>query len=193
MGRVKRRRTSSGFSKVPRRYISFTAAASNQRWVADITEVACCDGKLHLAGILDLHDRSLVGWSMSTRATADIVVNALVMALARRQPVGELIHHADRGGQYVSGDLALTMADHDVTASFGRTGVCWDNAAMESMWATLKKEIRHIHGDWETMTRSQLRTVLFDYIETFYNRRRHQARLGHRTPADAHDAATRAA
>ncbi|MEZ5166529.1 MAG: IS3 family transposase [Acidimicrobiales bacterium] len=166
----------------------FTAEASNQRWVADITEFGCRDGKLYLAGVLDLHDRGLAGWSMATRATADIVVNALVMALARRQPDGEVIHHADRGGQYVSGDLALTMADHDVTASFGRTGVCWDNAAMESTWATVNKEIRHIHGDWEQMTRSQLRTVLFDYIETFYNRRRHQARLGHRTPAETYTA-----
>ena len=171
----------------------FTAEASNQRWVADITEFACRDGKLYLAGILDLHDRGMPGWSMSTRATTDIVVNALVMALARRQPDGEVIHHADRGGQYVSGDLALTMADHDVAASFGRTGVCWDNAAMESTWATIKKEIRHIHGDWETMTRSQLRTVLFDYIETFYNRARHQARLGHRTPADTYKTSLNAA
>ena len=63
--------------------------------------------------------------------------------------------------------------DWNVTPSFGRTGVCWDNAAMESTWATVKKEIRHIHGDWATMTRSQLRTILFDYIETFHNRRRH--------------------
>ena len=166
----------------------FTAETSNQRWLADITEFRCRDGKLFLAGILDLHDRGLPGWSMANRATADIVVNALVMALARRQPDGKVIHHADRGGQYVSGDLALTMTDHDVTASFGRTGVCWDNAAMESTWATIKKEIRHIHGDWETMTRSQLRTVLFDYIETFYNRRRHQARLGHRTPDQTYTA-----
>lgn len=67
------------------------------------------------------------------------------------------------------------MTDHGVTASFGRTRVCWDNASMESTWATIKREIAHIHGDWETMTRSQLRTVLFDYIETFYNRQRHQA------------------
>ncbi len=166
----------------------FTAESSNQRWVADITEFRCRDGKLFLAGIFDLHDRGLAGWSMSNRQTADIVVNALVMALARRHPEGDLIHHADRGSQYVSGDLALTMADHDVSASFGRTGVCWDNAAMESTWATVKKEIRHIHGDWTHMTRSQLRTVLFDYIETFYNRRRHQARLGHRTPAETYTA-----
>ena len=170
----------------------FAAERSDQRWVADITEFKCRDGKLYLAGVLDLHDRGLAGWSMSNRQTADIVVNALVMALARRHPDGDLIHHADRGAQYVSGDLALTMADHDVSASFGRTGVCWDNAAMEATWATIKREIRHIHGDWATMTRSQLRTILFDYIETFYNRRRHQARLGHRTPADTY-AASKAA
>ncbi len=68
------------------------------------------------------------------------------------------------------------------------TGVCFDNAAMEVTWATIKREIRHIHGDWTTMTRIQLRTILFDYIETFYNRRRHQARLGHRTPAETYAA-----
>ena len=121
--RVKRSSSAPGPDLIGR---DFTAEASNQRWVADITEFGCRDGKLYLAGILDLHDRGLAGWSMSNRATADIVVNALVMALARRQPVGEVIHHADRGGQYVSGDLALTMTDHHVTASFGRTGVCWD-------------------------------------------------------------------
>ncbi len=171
----------------------FTAAASNQRWVADITEFKCRDGKLFLAGILDLHDRGLAGWSMSNRQTADIVVNALVMALARRRPDGDLIHHADRGPQYTSLELSTSLTDWNVTPSFGRTGVCWDNAAMESTWATVKKEIRHIHGDWAHMTRSQLRTILFDYIETFYNRRRHQARLGHRTPNETYTASAEAA
>jgi transposase InsO family protein len=171
----------------------FTAQASNERWMADITEFKCRDGKLFLAGILDLHDRGLAGWSMGNRQTSDIVVNALVMAIARRQPDGDLIHHADRGAQYTSGDLGLTMIDHGVTASFGRTGVCWDNATMEATWATIKREIHHIHGDWETMTRSQLRTVLFDYIETFYNRNRHQARLGHRTPNETYKTSLNAA
>ncbi|MEN8115070.1 MAG: integrase core domain-containing protein [Actinomycetota bacterium] len=73
--------------------------------------------------------------------------------------------------------------DRRRAASYSRTGNCFDNAAMESTWATIKREIRHIHGDWSQMTRSQLRTALFAYIETFYNRNRHQARLGHRTPA----------
>lgn len=166
----------------------FTATASDLRWVADITEFKCLDGKLFLAGILDLHDRGMAGWSMGERQTTDLVVNALVMALARREPDSELIHHADRGSQYTSLEFSNRLADWNVQPSFGATGVCWDNAAMESTWATLKREIRHIHGDWEHITRSELRTILFDYIETFYNRARHQARLEHRTPAETYAA-----
>jgi transposase InsO family protein len=188
-----RRGTRSGAAPAPDLIgRDFTAGTSNERWVADITEFGCRDGKLFLAGILDLHDRGLAGWSMSNRQTTDIVVNALVMALARRRPDGDLIHHADRGPQYTSLELGTSLTDWGVTASFGRTGVCWDNAAMESTWATVKKEIRHIHGDWATMTRSQLRTILFDYIETFYNRARHQTGLEHHTPAETY-AASRAA
>jgi transposase InsO family protein len=152
--------------------------------VADITEFRCWDGTLYLAGIKDLCDQSIVGWSMGIRQTTDLVVNALVMALGRRHPEGDLVHHADRGSQYTSLEFSTRLADWGIAPSFGKTGNCFDNAAMESAWATIKKEIRHIHGDWSQMTRSQLRTVLFAYIETFYNRQRHQARLGHRTPAD---------
>jgi transposase InsO family protein len=170
----------------------FTAERSDQRWVADISEFACRDGKLFLAGIKDLHDQSLVGWSMGERQTTDLVVSALVMALARRSPNGELIHHADRGSQYTSLEFSNRLADWQLRASYGSTGDCYDNAAMESTWAAIKREIRHIHGPWEDLTRSQLRTILFAYIETFYNRRRHQARLGHRTPAETY-AASRAA
>ena len=170
----------------------FTAERSDERWVADISEFKCRDGKLFLAGIKDLHDRGLAGWSMGERQTTDLVVAALVMALARRQPGTELVHHADHGCQYTSLEFSNRLSDWGVTASYGSVGDCFDNAAMESTWATIKKEIRHIHGDWETMTRRQLRTILFDYIETFYNRQRHQARLGHRTPADVY-AASKAA
>lgn len=169
----------------------FTAEAPDRRWVADITEFACWDGTLYLAGIKDLHDQSIVGWSMGVRQTTDLVVNALVMALGRRHPDDELVHHADRGSQYTSLEFSTRLADWGIAPSYSRTGNCFDNAAMESTWATIKKEIRHIYGDWSQMTRSQLRTILFAYIETFYNRARHQARLGHRTPADvyAHHAA----
>lgn len=164
----------------------FKAGAPDQRWVADITEFACWDGTLYLAGIKDLCDQSIVGWSMGVRQTTDLVVNALVMALGRRHPNDELVHHADRGPQYTSLEFSTRLADWGIAPSYSRTGNCFDNAAMESTWATIKKEIHHIHGDWTQMTRSQLRTILFAYIETFYNRGRHQARLGHRTPADVY-------
>lgn len=139
-----------------------------------------------------LHDRGLDGWSMGKRQTTDLAVAALVMALGRRNPTGELLHHADHGTKYTSLAFSNRLSDWGVTASYGSVGDCFDNAAMESTWATIKKEIRHIHGDWETMTRRQLRSILFDYIETFYNRQRHQARLGNRTPADVY-AASKAA
>jgi len=170
----------------------FTATASDLRWVADITEFGCLDGKLFLAGIMDLHDRGIAGWSMGERQTTDLVVNALVMALARRDPNSELIHHADKGSQYTSVEFTNRLADWQLRASYSSTGDCFDNAAMEAVWATLKREIRHLHGDWRQITRSQLRTILFDYIETFYNRTRHQAGLEHRTPAETY-AASRAA
>lgn len=167
----------------------FTASCSNERWVADITEFACCDGKLFLAGIKDLHDRGLVGWSMGERQTTDLVVNALVMALARRQPDGEVIHHADRGPQFTSLEFTNRLADWKLQASYGSTGDCFDNAAMESFWGALKRELRHIHGRLESFTRSEMRTILFDHIEIFYNRQRHQTGLDDRTPAEVYAAA----
>lgn len=166
----------------------FSAERSDQRWVADLTEFHCRDGKLFLAGINDLCDRGLAGWSMGERQTTDLVVNALVMALARRAPDGDLIHHADHGSQYTSLEFTNRLGDLKINASFGSVGDCYDNAAMESTWAAIKREIRHIFGPWEQLTRSQLRTVLFEYIEVFYNRQRHQARLGHRTPAEIYAA-----
>jgi len=170
----------------------FTAATSDLRWAADISEFACLDGKLYLAGIRDLHDHTLVGWSMGERQTTDLVVAALVMALGRRNPSSELVHHADHGCQYTSVEFTNRLADWGLAGSYGSIGDCFDNAAMEAFWATLKKEIRHIWGPIESFTRSEMRTILFDYIETFYNRRRHQAGLDDRTPAETY-AATPAA
>ena len=170
----------------------FTAERSDQRWVADISEFGCCDGKLYLAGIRDLHDHTLVGWSMGERQTTDLVVAALVMALGRRNPSGELLHHADHGCQYTSMEFTNRLADWGVAGSYGSVGDCFDNAAMEAFWATLKKEIRHIWGPIDSFTRSEMRTILFDYIEVFYNRQRHQVGLEDRTPAETY-AASRAA
>lgn len=122
--RGKRAGTAPGPDLIDR---DFSAERSNERWVADITEFKCRDGKLFLAGILDLHDRGLSGWSMANRQTTDLVVNALVMALSRRRPKGDLVHHADRGSQYTSLDFGTRLADWDVRASYGRTGV-WTTA-----------------------------------------------------------------
>ena len=90
--------------------------------------------------------------------------------------------------QYTSLEFSNRLADWNLRPSYGSTGDCFDNAAMEAVWATLKREIRHLHGDWTHLTRSQLRTILFDYIETFYNRARHQAGLDHQTPAETYAA-----
>ena len=165
----------------------FTAAAPDQRWVADITEFATDDGKLYLAGILGLCDRACVGWSMHERATADLVIDALVMAIQRREPDG-VTHHSDHGSVYTSLRFANHLEDYGLVASFGSVGDCYDNAAMEAFWATLKRELAWIHQR-QRWSRAELRVALFDYIEVFYNRARHQARLDHRTPAETYAAA----
>ena len=166
----------------------FTAVQPDERWVGDITEFATDDGKLYLAGILDLCDHTLVGWSMHTRATADLVIDALIMAIGRRQPDGEVVHHSDRGTQYTSLRFANHLEDYGLIASFGSTGDAYDNAAMEAFWATLKRELAWIHRSRRWRSRAELRAALFDYIETFYNRQRHQAGLDHRTPAEVYAA-----
>lgn len=167
----------------------FAAELPDRRWVADISEFACWDGKLYLAGIRDLCDRSLVGWSMGERQTTDLVIAALVMALGRRNATAGTIHHADHGTQYTSLEFTNRLHDWGLVGSYGSVGDCFDNAAMETFWAALKNEIRHIWGPIDQRTRSEMRTILFDYIETFYNRARHQASLGHRTPAEVYAAA----
>lgn len=163
----------------------FTAARPNQRWVADITEFPTGEGKLHLAGVRDLCHRGLVGWSMGTRPDAELVVDALVMALGRAEPDADgLVHHSDRGGAYVSGDFCSAADIGGLQISFGSTGDCWDNAAMETVWSTLKREITWIRGSIWFETRHDARLYLFEFIEIFYNRQRHQAALDHRTPAE---------
>jgi putative transposase len=113
------------------------------------------------------------------------------MALGQRDPSNELVHHADHGcqGQYTSIEFTHRLADWGLAGSYGSVGDCFDNAAMEAFWATLKTEIRHIWGPIEQKTRSELRTILFDYIEVFYNRSHHQQALDDRTPAETYGAA----
>jgi putative transposase len=163
----------------------FFAERPNQRWVADITEFATDEGKLYVAGVRDLCHRGLVGWAMDEHQDAELVVDALVMALGRCTPdPGGLIHHADRGSQYLSLNFCATASLHGLQLSFGSTGDCFDNAAMETFWSTIKREIRWTRGSDRFSSRHQARLFLFEWFEVFYNRQRHQTVLGHRTPIE---------
>ena len=161
----------------------FNAERPNLRWVADITEFPTGEGKLHLAAIRDLCHRGIVGWAMDEHQDALLVVDALTMALGRTAPDPDgLIHHSDKGSQYTSLDFVMAAGHAGLQLSFGSTGDCFDNAAMETFWATLKREIAHIRGPagiW-----FETRAYLFEFIEVFYNRQRHQSGLGHLTPAE---------
>lgn len=162
----------------------FTASQPDLRWVADLTEFQTLEGKLHLAGIMDLCSGRIVGWAVGERRTAELAVDALVMAIRRRRPPAGVIHHADLGSQYTSVAFCDRALEEDVRLSFGRVGTAADNAAMEAFWSTLKRELRHLYSHRIWPNRAALRAAMFDYIEVFYNRERHQARLGHKTPAE---------
>ena len=159
----------------------FQQDAPDRVWVADITYIWTQQGWLYLAVVLDVHSRMVVGWSMSERLQANLVTDALRMALGRRRPdqTRRLLHHSDRGIQYASGTFQQLLRDHNITCSMSRKGNCWDNAMMESFFATLKKERVH-HEVYET--REAARQSVFDYIERFYNRIRRHSALGYQSP-----------
>jgi transposase InsO family protein len=158
----------------------FAAAGPNEAWVADITFVPTREGWLYLAVVEDLYARRVVGWSMAARITSRLVVDALAMAVQRRLPQAEVVAHSDRGSQYASDHYQRLLAEHGITCSMSRRADCWDNAPMESFFASLKKELVH-HEDYTT--RAQARASLFEYIEVFYNRERRHSTLGYQTPA----------
>ena len=165
----------------------FAATAPNQRWVADVTEFPTGEGKLFLAGIRDLFHRGIVGWDTSAKQDSVLVVNALTMALTRTGNPTDVIHHADKGSIYTSLDFAFNAGNSDVTLSFGSTGDAFDNAAMETFWARLKVEIGWIRGSIWFATRAEAHAYLFEFIEVFYNRQRHQEGLGHLSPSEYAD------
>jgi putative transposase len=157
------------------------ATAPNQLWVADITYIETKEGWLYLAAILDLYSRRIVGWAMSQRIDTTLVLKTLAMALLHRNPPANLLFHTDRGVQYASGDYRLALDQAGMIASMSRSGNCYDNATMESFWATLKLELVYRRS---FDTRAQARAQIFDYIETFYNRQRAHSALDYQSPVD---------
>lgn len=163
----------------------FTADRPNQRWVADMAQFPTGEGPLHVAAIRDLCHRGIVGWAMGDHAGAELVVDALTMALGRSIPAAEgLVHHSDRGSQYTSAAFTAAADLAGLRLSFGRVGDAYDNAAMETVWGTIKREITWMRGSITFTTQEEARHYLFEYIEIFYNRQRHQTRLGHQTPVE---------
>jgi putative transposase len=159
----------------------FQAAAPNQRWVSDITSIRTSQGWLHLAIVLDLFSRRIVGWTLHPTLTCTLVHEALTMALAERRPAPGLLFHSDRGGQYLSATVQRTLDAHGIIASTSRPGHCLDNAVAESFFHTLKTELVYQH---RYRTREEARLAVFDYIAAFYNRARRHSSLGYRSPAE---------
>lgn len=157
----------------------FTAAGPNQRWVTDITYVPTGEGWLYVAAIMDLFSRRIVGWAMRHHMDRTLVLAALDMAIGQRNPRQGLIHHSDRGCQYASEDYRRALANHGMVASMSRRACCYDNAAMESFWHTLKVELIHRH---HFQTRAEATQAIFEFIEVFYNRLRQHSAIGYVSP-----------
>ena len=159
----------------------FEAPSPNRKWVADFTYVWTAEGWLYVAAVVDLFSRRVVGWSMSAAMTAQLVTDALIMAIWRRGKPNALLHHSDRGSQYTSEQFQRLMADNGVTCSMSRAGNVWDNAAMESFFSSLKTE-RTARKTYRT--RDQAKADVFDYIERFYNPKRRHSTLGYVSPIE---------
>jgi putative transposase len=162
----------------------FDPEEPNVSWVADVTYIPTREGWLYLAVVEDLFSRRVVGWSMAATMTSRLVVDALEMALAHRlkgSSSSSLVAHSDRGSQYASEHYQRRLSEERIGCSMSRRGNCWDNAAMESFFASLKKELVH---DEDYATREEARASIFEYIEMFYNRVRRHSTLGYVAPAE---------
>ena len=157
----------------------FRADRPDHKWLTDITYIPTQEGWLYLAVILDLYNRGIVGWAMSERMTSALTISALKMAIRERRPGAGLIHHSDQGSQYTDGTYQALLRDHGIQVSMNGVGTWYDNAPMESFFATLKSELVH-HRVYHT--RDEARPDLFFYIEAFYNRRRRHSSLDYLSP-----------
>jgi putative transposase len=157
----------------------FNPMAPNRLWASDIKYVSTWEGTLYLASVIDCFSRKVVGWSMRDEMPAELVVDALEMAIRRRRPAGELVHHSDQGSQYVSLVFGRRLREAGIAQSMGSKGDCYDNAVCEAFHATLEKEL--LRGR-SFRTKQEARTAIFDWIEAWYNRERRHSRLGYRSP-----------
>ena len=163
---------------------NFKAEAADNVWVGDITYIWTGEGWLYLAVLLDLYNREVVGWSASSRMTRQLAIDALQMALGRRNPQRGLLHHTDRGSQYASNDYQKILKEHGFICSMSRKGNCYDNAVAESFFGRLKSEwVNH----QRYLSRSEATQSLFYYIEMFYNRKRRHSSINYVTPQEYDD------
>jgi putative transposase len=184
-GQVKRRRgkttiTVQGVRTAPDLVErDFNPTEPNRLWAADITYIRTWEGWLYLASVMDLYSRRIVGWALADHLRAELVVDALEMAVARRRPDAGLVHHSDQGSQYTSLIFTRRCRSVGIDVSMGGRGDCFDNAVLESFHASLKKDLIH-RRSWPT--KAEARTAVFDYVEAFYNRRRRHSTLGMLSP-----------
>jgi putative transposase len=167
----------------------FSAETTNERWASDITYLWTGQGWLYLAVVMDLYSRRIIGWSMSRRINRHLVLDALNMALGQRRPGEGLIHHSDRGVQYLSDDFQALLKVNGITCSMSDKGSCYDNAVVESFFASLKRE-RTKRRNYRT--RDEARADVFDYIERFYNRKRRHGYVGNISPVQFENRTMRA-
>jgi putative transposase len=159
----------------------FSASQPDQTWLTDITEHPTAQGKLYLCAIKDVYSNRIVGYSMDSRMKSSLAVAALRNAIALRSPAGTVVVHSDRGSQFRSTAFVRTLKNHALTGSMGRVGACGDNAAMESFFALLQKNVLD-RQRW--LDRDQLRLAIITWIERTYHRRRRQRGLGRMTPIE---------
>jgi transposase InsO family protein len=171
--------SSHGGPIAPNRLPEVTLTATDQAWGSDATCVLTGQGWLYVVVVLDLFSRRILGWSMSAHLDAQMMIEALRMAISRRQPKPGLVVHSDRGAQYASAGYRQLLSDHGLVASMSRKGNCYDNAFVESFWSSLKYETVYCR---RFATRAEAKAALFDYLEVFYNRRRLHSSLGYKSP-----------
>lgn len=159
----------------------FTTDRPNQVYVGDITYIWTSEGWLYLSVLIDLYSRMVVGWSMSNRMKADLVCDAMMMAIWKRRPSKGMMIHSDRGSQYASRKYQRLLEANGFKCSMSRKGDCWDNAPAESFFHTLKIELVHHH---QFATREEAKQAIFEYIEVFYNRQRRHSANGYRSPEE---------